>query len=159
YILLQNLFRSKTSGKTIEAYVDGNLPERGEGNFIAPFVLDPTDGNRMLAGAHQLWQSTNVRTSKSPSWDSINPEVTGRGTVQNVSAIAVAPADPNRIWVGHNDGQLYVTSDGRSGAPSWMTIDDNGTKSPLPSRHLTRILASRVDAQRAWVAFGGFAAD
>ncbi|HEY0515034.1 MAG TPA: hypothetical protein VGH73_24275 [Thermoanaerobaculia bacterium] len=155
YINLSNLFRSRDGGKHLEIFIDGGLPEQSQGNFVAPFVLDPTDGNRMLAGAGQLWLSTNVRTGRPPAWTAIKPAVSNRSGVQNVSAIAVSPADPNRIWVGHNDGQVYTSTDGRSASPSWQTVDDNGGHNPLPDRYVTRITPSWQDPQVAWVSFGG----
>jgi len=155
YINLTRFFRSRDGGKHLEIYIDGELPEQGQGNFVAPFVLDPTDGNRMLAGAHQLWRSTDVRTGKPPGWTAIKQAVGNSDGVQNVSAIAISPADPNWIWVGHNDGQLYLTTDGGSESPGWETIDDNRGKNPLPNRFITRIAASRQDPQVAWVSFGG----
>src|SRR5687768_10412259 len=36
-------------------------------NFIAPFILDPNNGNRMLAGANSLWASDDVK-SAAPTW-------------------------------------------------------------------------------------------
>ncbi|HEX4494622.1 MAG TPA: hypothetical protein VIE43_03045 [Thermoanaerobaculia bacterium] len=155
YISLSNLFRSKDGGKHLEAFIADGLGEQGQGNFIAPLVLDPTDGTRMLAGAHQLWLSTDVRTAKSPSWTPIKPAVSDQAGVENVSAIAISAADPNRIWVGHNNGQLYVTTDGRSPSPDWQTVDDNGGHNPLPDRYITRIAASWQDPNVAWVSFGG----
>ncbi len=41
-----------------------------QANFIAPFILDPNDANRMLAGANSLWVSDNVK-APTPSWRSI----------------------------------------------------------------------------------------
>ncbi len=155
YINLTKFFRSRDGGKHIETFIDGGLEERGLGNFVAPFILDPTDGNRMLAGAGQLWLSTNVRTGKPPSWAAIKPEVRNRDGVQNVSAIAVSPADSNWIWVGHNDGELYLSTDGQSASPGWATIDDNVTRNPFPNRFITRIAASWQDPQVAWVGLGG----
>ncbi len=155
YISLSNLFRSRDGGKHLDAFILGDMPEQGQGNFIAPFVLDPTDGNRMLAGAGQLWLSTNVRTGRPPAWTAIKPAASNSFGIQNISAIAVSPADPNRIWVGHNDGQLYLSKDGQSGGPSWQTIDDNIGHNPLPNRYITRITPSWQDPQVAWVSFGG----
>jgi photosystem II stability/assembly factor-like uncharacterized protein len=159
YVRLSGFFRSRDGGKHLEIFIDGGLPERGLGNFVAPFVIDPTDGTRMLAGAQQLWSSANVRTGKPPAWTAIKPGVSNSFGVQNVSAIAISPADPNWIWVGHNDGQLYLSTDGRSASPAWETIDDNGAQNPLPNRFITRIAASWQDPQVAWVSFGGRTTD
>ena len=120
------------------------------GNFIAPFILDPNNPNTMLAGARQLWRSTNVKAT-TPSWTSIKP---ASGT-RPISAIAVAPGNSDQIWVGHNNGELYQSRDGRTSSPSWTRIGAG----QLPSRYITRIAVDPADHDTVYVAFGGFNSD
>lgn len=118
-------------------------------NFVAPFILDPNEPNRMLAGGVSLWRSNDIKAAGLPTWASIKgPSPTG----QPISAIAVAKGNSNFIVVGHNDGRIFLSQDGTEAAPAWVRID-NGT----PARFVTRLA---VDPTRftPWIyaTFGGF---
>ncbi len=133
-------------------------------NFIAPFMLDPTNADTMLAGGRSLWRSTNVKSASVPTWSAIKPPSAPRPPAPGasprptppISAIAVSPADANLIVVGHNDGQIYMTSNGSAAMPAWNPIN----VAPLPERFVTRLV---VDETRTppWIyaTFGGFSAD
>jgi hypothetical protein len=152
YINLQ-IHRS-TNGGASASYIYTGIADAGtDANFIAPFILDPNNAQRMLAGGRRLWRSNNVRAA-TPTWTSIKPD---HGDV--ISAIAVARGNADVAWVGHNDGKLYKTSNATAAAPTWTAIDDNGAANPLPSRYLTRIVIDPADANRVYVCFGGFAGD
>jgi len=96
-------------------------------NAVAPFILDPNDqfGKTMLAGGRRLWRSTNVRNlpPSQPSWAAIKGETQASGELRNISAIAVAPGNSNIIWVGHNDGSIYYTTNGMDADPTWVERD------------------------------------
>lgn len=125
-------------------------------NFIAPFILDPNKPNRMLAGARSLWASDNVNVPKSdgwPSWTAIK-QPTGNDSSNNISAIAVAPGNSDIIWVGHNNGDVFTTSNGTSPAPAWTQI--NTGNSPLPKRFVTRLAVDPSDSKTVYATFGGY---
>lgn len=118
-------------------------------NFVAPFILDPNEPNRLLAGGVSLWRSNDIKATGLPTWAAIKaPSPTG----QPISAIAVAKGNSDFIVVGHNDGQIFLSQDGTAAAPAWVRID-NGT----PARFATRIA---IDTTRLtpWIyaTFGGF---
>ncbi|MGI8641153.1 MAG: FG-GAP-like repeat-containing protein [Pyrinomonadaceae bacterium] len=125
-----------------------------QANFIAPFILDPNEPNRMLAGGRSLWQTNNVRTGNPPTWTSIRP-----GGSDNISAIAVATGNSNIIWIAQNDGKIYKTNNGLDTNPTWTTVDDNGGSNPLPNRFVTRILIDKDNSNIAYIALGGFTGD
>ncbi len=126
-------------------------------NFNAPVVLDPNDPNRLLVGADHLFVTSDPRTQVSyasptasgPSWFMIKPS-----TGQYISAVAVSPTSSDIIAVGHNDGAVYVTTNGTNASPTWTKIDDNA--SPLPNRMVTSIAFSAASANTLWVTFGGY---
>lgn len=151
YIFLSHLFRSRDGGESIETFIDSSLPERGDGNFISPFILDPNAPGRMLAGAYSLWRSDNVKTASQPTWSAIHS-----AQPMQVSAIAVAPGHSDVIWVAHNDGTVFKTSNGTAANPAWTTIDDNGATDPLPDRFPGRILIDSRNPDWIVIAFGGF---
>ena len=61
------------------------------------------------------------------------------------------------IWVGHNNGDIFTTTNGLASSPSWTKADDGSPA--LPNRFVTRIVVSPTDARTAYAMFGGFAAD
>jgi photosystem II stability/assembly factor-like uncharacterized protein len=121
-------------------------------NFIAPFILDPNNANRMLAGANSLWASDDVK-SAAPTWRAI--KVPSAAVDNYINAIAVAEGDGNRIWVGHNNGEVWRTTDGLSASPAWTRVGQG----VLPGRRVQRIFVDRDDPQRVIVAVTGFVAN
>jgi photosystem II stability/assembly factor-like uncharacterized protein len=121
-------------------------------NFIAPFILDPNNRDRLLAGAASLWASDNARAPVL-SWRRIKDPTT---SVDNyINAIAVAAGASNVIWVGHSNGELYRTLDGMGATPAWTRIG----QSVLPRRSIQRVTIDQANPNRVLVAFTGFVAD
>jgi hypothetical protein len=146
------IWRSTTGGNGSYIY-SGISDAGGNANFIAPFVLSPSNPDVMFAGGYSLWRSTNVKAT-TPSWSAIKS-----GNTAYISAVAVSPTDPNIVWVGQNDGRVFRTANALAASPSWTTIDDNSGTNPLPNRYIGRILIDPADNSKAYVALGGFNAD
>ncbi len=169
-----NIHRSNNSGTTGSGeYISGNY-YNGAGSawkpvpykitdaqnscalFIAPFILDPNDPNRMLVGGCSLWRTNDVRTvntpTTGPSWAAISNPNAGPA----ISAIAVAPGNSNIIWVGYENGLVYMTNNGTAAAPTWSQVDLNGVG--LPNRYVTRLTIDRLDSAIVYATFGGFSA-
>src|SRR4030095_1809696 len=89
--------------------------------FIAPFILNPHNAHTMLAGGCQLWRSTNVK-AVTPTWASI--KATDAGGL--ISAIAVAPSDPDVMWVGHSNGDVFRHTSGTYVTPARTRVDAGG---------------------------------
>jgi hypothetical protein len=143
-----------TNGGYSAGYIYNGIADAGvDANFIAPFILDPNDPDTMLAGGRSLWRSTNVKQG-TPAWSAIK----GPGS-DRISAIAVAPGNPDIIWVGQNNGEIHKTSNGTAGLPDWSAVDDNGAANPLPDRYVTRIVIDPDDSDVAFVSLGGFSTD
>ncbi len=127
----------------------------GSANFIAPLLLDPNEPNRLLAGGKSLWRTNDARspntTTTGPIWTAI------KGATANnsfVSAIAVAPGNADVVWVGHNNGDVYVALNGTAGAPTWLKVD-----TALPNRVVTSIAIDGSDSRIVYASFGGFSPD
>jgi hypothetical protein len=152
YVYLQ-IHRSTDGGMTSN-WIDSGIGDAGTGttaNFIAPFVLDPNDQNTLLGGGASLWRSVDA-TAARPTWAAIKPAVGS-----NISAIAVQSGNPDEIWVGHNNGDVFVTYDGRSATPAWVKVDEAQTW--LPDRKVMRITLDPTNRNRVFVSFAGYAAD
>ena len=154
YTQLQ-IHRSTNGGQT-SSYIHAGITDAGSGStalFIAPFVLDPNNANRMLAGGARLWRSNDVKAA-TPSWSVIKPAI-GGGVL--ISAIAVAPGNADVIWVGYDNGDVFHTTNGTAGVPTWTQRD---TSAPgLPDRYITRITLDANDHNHVFVTLGGYATD
>lgn len=150
-------FWDPTRGDWAWKPVPFQIPDARTGNalFIAPFVLDARNPARLLAGGHSLWQTLDARApntaTSGPRWRSIKPS-----TGSPISAIAIAPWDSARVWVGHTDGTVFHTVDGTSSNPSWQRCPRVGTGALTPSRYCTRIVPHPTDKKVCFVTYGGF---
>ena len=129
-------------------YIYSGITDAGScANFIAPFILDPNNADRMLAGGCSLWRSNNVK-APTPTWASIKAPTS---PVSEISAIVVAPGNSDVIYVGHNNGDIYKTTNGTASPPTWTKID--GT---LPNRYVTRLTVDWTDPNIVYATFGGY---
>jgi hypothetical protein len=121
-------------------------------NFIAPLALDPNDPNTLLAGGISLWRSSDVKAT-TPTWTAIKVPNAGPNAI---SAIEVSPGSSSFIVVGHNDGDIFRTTNGTASPPSWTKIDT----AVLPGRVVTRLVIDNTRTPN-WIyaTFGGFNAD
>jgi photosystem II stability/assembly factor-like uncharacterized protein len=125
--------------------------------FIAAFVLDPNAPNRLLAGGLSLWLTDDAKRPNTdttgPSWSAIKPSA---GSL--ISALAVAKGDSDVVWVGHDDGQVFKTTNGTSSSPVWQKVDHTGLR-PLPvNRYCTGITIDGSDHDSVYATFGGYTA-
>lgn len=127
-------------------------------NFIAPIALDPNNANRLLAGGQQLWRTNDAKTANTsttgPSWYSIKTATGVTGYSGYISAIAVAQGNSDIVWVGYNNGDVYVTANGTATNPVWSRVDLNTPV--LPNRAALRIAIDRNDSNTVYVSFGGY---
>ncbi len=121
-----------------------DVGDQNKTNFIAPYILDPNNPNTMLAGGSSLWRSVNVK-AMTPQWKAIKPDVGSP-----ISAVAVAKGDSKMIWVGHNTGNIFKTTDGG------RTWSQQGASLPT-GRVCTRIVVEPSNANVVYVTFGGYA--
>jgi photosystem II stability/assembly factor-like uncharacterized protein len=132
-------------------------------SFIAPFVMDPSNPQTLVAGTFRLFRTTNGGVQ----WNSIsqslsnNGDMTGDGDGSNqvssqkswISAIAIAKSSPATIYVGTGGSKtahskVWVTTNTGS---SWTEI--TGT---LPDRYVKSIAIDPNNRDRAIVTFSGY---
>jgi len=154
------IFRSGNAGITGDL-IAGGITDRTAGadgdclcNFIAPFVLDPNNPNRLLAGGASLWRTNNARAA-TPMWSAIKEPFTSESYF--ISAIAIAPGNSDFIVVGHNQYAIFLTTNGTNASPTWTNI----ATSQLPNRIVTRLVIDVSHSPNPWIyaTFGGFSAD
>ncbi len=165
-----------TNGGQSWSSISGGIADtnRANCNFINHYILDPNDSNRMLSGCRRLWRTNNVK-SGNPTWTVIKPalnfgpEPDPYGTAlpqdhfaendpRNISTITVEPGNSNRIYVGHNNGQIYLTNNGLDAVPDWIRIDTLGNTNP-PARWVSHIVVDPRNRDTVYFSFMGWEAD
>ncbi len=128
--------------------------------FIAPFILDPNNSERILAGGESLWRTNDAKTpntnSSGPSWRAIKSSI---GSGIDVSAIAVASGDSDNIWVGYTNGLVAKTTNGTALNPVWKVVGASGSNQLTPNRYCTRIVIDASDSDVVYSLFGGYTSD
>lgn len=143
------IYRSTDGGPTGKHYIiDGpnGIPRDCPGGVpcalsIAPFVLDPNNRERILAGGRSLWRTNNARAD---ALDVDWCEIKQQPDASAISSIAVAADNSDLIWVGDIGGKVFYTTNGTAGpecpspssTPSWISGDPGHV---LPFRMCTRI--------------------
>jgi hypothetical protein len=126
--------------------------------FIAPFALDPNEPNRLLAGGLSLWRTSDAKRPNTdatgPSWTAIKNSVGSR-----ISAIAIARGKAALVWVGHEDGQVFKTTNGTAAGPVWRKIDHVGAQPLAVDRYCTGITIDARANDTVYVTFGGYNRD
>ena len=133
---------------------NGGCGGNSQANFISPIALDPNNSSRLYGGARRLWVSNNVKAT-TPTWSVAR---VASPSNSNISAVAVAPTNSEVVYVGHNDGRVYKSSDAISGVPSTWTDIACATSSPAypVGRAVLRILVDPNNANIAYVGHGGY---
>ena len=158
----------RSTGESKETYPYAQKSEtKLRFNWNTPIVTSPTQKGTVYVGSQLLMRSRDG----GDSWERISGDLTtndaktqrqlesGGITVDNSSAenyntiitIAESPKNPNVIWVGSDNGNLQVTSDG---GKTWTNTVAN--VKGVPSRTwVSRIEASHFDESTAYVTFDG----
>lgn len=121
-------------------------------NWSMPVVMDPTNPDRLYTGTYRVYRTNNA----AGSWSAISGDLTG-GTggatlvYATITTIAVAPSDPNRLYVGTDDARVWTSS---NGGGAWQNVSAG-----LPNRWVTRIAVDPDDPLLAYVAHSGYRQD
>ena len=122
--------------------------------FYPPLVEDGTLPHAVYFGTNRLYRSAD----KGNNWTAVSPVLGGTspvypdiGTSNVITAIATAPSNSNRIYVGYYDGQMFVTNGACATTACWTAI--GGAAKGLPHGPVTRI---GVDPNNANVAYATF---
>jgi len=132
-------------------------------NWTPPILLCPHNSRIVYLGAQCLLRSLD----QGEHWQEISPDLTwndpvktkGRGHIQycTITTISESPVKPGVIWVGTDDGRVWVTRD--AGA-SWGEATEKITALGAPAGFwVSRVLASRFEEGTAYVCKSGFRAD
>ncbi|MGN9779283.1 WD40/YVTN/BNR-like repeat-containing protein [Micromonospora sp. H33] len=120
-------------------------------NWVSPLEIAPGTPDTVYFGSNVL----NRSDDRGRTWRAVSPDLTGGPTPRNatsyatITAIGIAPTDKDVVYVGTDDGYLWVT---RDGGAAWTRLTDPD----LPDRWVTRVTVDPADARTAWVTYSGF---
>ncbi|MCK9410380.1 MAG: T9SS type A sorting domain-containing protein [Bacteroidetes bacterium] len=116
-------------------------------NFIAPFVLAPSNSQILYAGAEKVHKSTNGGTS----WFATNNNAALNST--SISCLAVSFTSPDTLIAatGRRQNPLFEIFYSTNGGAVW-----NKSTSPTPNRYPTDIAFDPSDSRIAYATFSGY---
>ncbi len=118
-------------------------------NWNTPVVMDPSNNNTLYYGSNRLYKTTNGAMNWAPISDDLTDgDDPGNLTFGTITTIDVARTDPQVVYVGTDDANVWVTTNGGS---NWQDIA--GT---LPERWVTRVAVDPYNAAIAYVTFSGY---
>ncbi len=140
-----NLFHSTDFADSWTEVMNGiNSGDRR--NWSTPVVMEPGDPHTLYYGTYRLYRTTNG----GGMWNAVSGDLTNGpagGNFGTITTIAVAPSDPDIIYVGTDDSNVWVTP---NGGGTWIDISAG-----LPNRWVTRLTVDPADPNLAYVAFSG----
>ncbi|MCB0597086.1 MAG: T9SS type A sorting domain-containing protein [Lewinellaceae bacterium] len=143
-----SLFRSDDGGFDFGFIFNGGNNDRT--NWNTPVVMDPSNPEVIYYGANRLYRSPDRGNSWSPISGDLTDGLHPSGSLAfgTITSIAVAPANPEVIYVGTDDGNVQVTQDG---GLSWENVSDG-----LPKRFVTEVAVDPYDELVAYVTLSGY---
>jgi photosystem II stability/assembly factor-like uncharacterized protein len=144
-------------------------PQRKEGdpefrfNWNSPIHISPHNSKIIYFGGNVLFRSMN----KGDNWQIISPDLTtndavkiaGKGNIQycTITTIAESPIVPGLIWVGTDDGKVWITQDGGA---QWTDLTDFSKNAAAPTEYwVSRVYASNFKKCTAYVSKTGYRRD
>lgn len=103
-------YRSDDSGRPLSWRLKG-AGIVGSAEFVAPFVLDPSDSNVCYFGGAALWRSPD----NADTWSAVTVPLGS-----NINAIAIHPSDATTIYVATIRGRVHFV---RRTGPTWSVPD------------------------------------
>jgi len=143
-----NLIKSTNNGVSFFNATNG-IASGDRKNWDTPVAFDPANSQILFYGANRLYKTTNA----AGNWAAISPDLsngpyTGHIVYGTIISISVSPIDSSVIYVGTDDGNVWVT---QNGGNNWTKISDD-----LPNRWVTKVLASRENIDEVYVTFSGY---
>jgi photosystem II stability/assembly factor-like uncharacterized protein len=150
--------RNFRTGEVASIRPGGGRPGQGQGqgqgpayrwNWNTPFILSHHNSKIFYCAGNYVFRSLDRGSNPQV----ISPEITA--TKQgSATALAESPRNPNVLYVGTDDGFLWVTKDG---GREWTNVTKNVGLPGL--RWVASIEASRFEEGRAYVVFDGHRSD
>lgn len=132
------LFRTLNQWTGFADVISSNIPGQPGGNWVTPYMLDPSDNNTIVAGYDEVWRSTD----RGNTWLPLSNNIAS----STIEHLTVAPGDPNTIWISYGSIVKMTNNMGLS----WNTITVPGA--PM----ISSIIIHPVNANHVWVTCSGY---
>ena len=132
-----SLFRSTNGGMNFQRILGPDFFNNEEGEWVTPFVLNPSNPTTVLVGYRDVYKSVN----NGSSW----LQISNFNFSNPIDLIAYAPSDTNFIYVVQG-ATIYGT---KNGGQSWETIGQ-------ASNVIRDIAVDYDDPNRFWIAVSSF---
>jgi photosystem II stability/assembly factor-like uncharacterized protein len=123
-------------------------------SWYTPIVISHFDPRTLYVGANYLLRSTN----RGDDWETMSPDLSDEGggmravvPFGTITMISESRYRPGIIYVGTESGKILLTTN--DGA-DWERISDG-----LPTKWVSRVVASQHDIQRVYASFTGYRED
>ena len=100
-----NLFRSEDGGATFPAQVGAGINPGDRNCFLPPYLIDPSNPQRMYYATQRLYRSLDGGFS----WTPVSSDLTGGSGA--IRALAMAPSNPAIIYAATNDSRFLRSDD------------------------------------------------
>ena len=147
YAMTQNggIQRSFDGG---ENFISARNGLSGLFNWNAPLEMDPSNSARLYIGGDRLYTSMFGEEWTAISENMSNGPYLGNRGFGTITAISVSPLDPNIIYTGTDDGNIWVTLDQGS---TWDELSGS-----LPNRWVSSIEADPQNRNNVYVSYSGY---
>jgi hypothetical protein len=142
-----NFAKSTNGGNSFNTAMNG-ISNSDRKNWCTPVVFDPTNPEILYYGANRIYKSTD----RASSWSAISTDLTNGPGVNlvygTITTISVSPVNPEIIYVGTDDGNVWVSAMNGMG---WEYLSVS-----LPDRWVTRVATDPIDENTAYATFSGY---
>lgn len=140
-----DIMRSTDDGVT---WNDISPTYQNQAPFITPFILSPSNPDEILVGANSVHESTN----DGQTWTTISQPFQLNNLADPINAIAEAPGNPNDIYVGTLNGQVFATF---NGGTNWAEVSPPAQSSNV-SPTVTAIAVDPNHPTSIYVTYGSY---
>ena len=150
------LYKSINGGYGANYIVNGLPVGSGNTNFIAPFVIAPSNPSILYAGSKNVYKTTNG----GGNWFSTDGQTTLNGT--NIACIGVSRTNPDTIIAATGTGALgaspiFEVFSSSNGGQVWTNVTYNlNTSDSLPNRYPTAIEFDPTNSSMAYLTYSGY---
>ena len=151
--------RSSDGGASFGDAINAGLNTTDPRSFYSPFIQDRSAPHPLYFGTNRLFKSTN----DAANWSAVSPVLSTTPTTDDIlfgqdviTAIAVAPNNPNRIYVGYYSGKVFVTNSACANACPGIGCCWSETDSGLPAAPITWIAVDPGNPDLAYATLSGF---